>query len=173
MAPGGPEVGPYNMYFKNTGSIAGKVKVQMSYANKTDATTDKLAKKMVITSAVLDDQLEHRELYWGNQLIALAGDEATALSNGDIVRNTDGIVNVDDNDLQNVQPTIYGLSKLTSYFGPVEPGIEMTWEPGISHVEGITLMLDKSAGNDVQGLSLNVSVTATMNQVADGEYLKW
>ena len=181
MAPGGPASGPYRIYFKNTGTIPGNVKVKVSYESHGTTEADNVAKYMVISSAKLDDNsmFNNRQAYWAEQVMTAGGysNEADAISAGKIVRLGTGTIPVGDGSpKQNLAPTLFGLSNIYLYVGPDASGNDVVWNKGDVHFEDIALMLDKSADNNVQGKGVNVTVEATMKQVADtthGGALHW
>lgn len=153
LAPG--EVSPaYNLYYKNGGTIDGKVKLAISYAsagNGTDA--DAFATKMVIANASLDGDTLNVAPLWAQQIIAKGG----LVANGQVVVNSAG----------GYLPTIYGLSKISVYFTNSTGTGDTTWAPGATHYTTLKLMLDPSADNDYQGKGINIIVNGTMNQLGD------
>jgi predicted ribosomally synthesized peptide with SipW-like signal peptide len=158
MAPG-ETVGPYNLYFKNTGIINGKVKVNMAYAAmETGTDADAFAKKMVIKNVSLDAN-PGIEQWWAQQIIEekYASDGPTAVNDGAVIANGAAYL-----------PTIFGLEQITLYFRPsLHSTDDIAWAPGDSHHETLELMLDPSADNNYMGKGINITVTAEMRQVTD------
>ena len=157
MAPG-ETVGPYDLYFKNTGVINGKVKVNMAYsAMETGTDADALAKKMVVKNVSLDGN-SGIEQYWAQQIIEekYGNDGPAAMADGAVVANGPTYL-----------PTIFGLEQITVYFRSLHSTDDTAWAPGDSHHETLELMLDSSADNNYMGKGINITVTAEMRQATD------
>lgn len=158
MAPG-QETSEVNVWFKNVGSLAGKVTVKLSYIEN-DASgdlgvnvgADDFASKVIITHVGLDDSA-NVAIWWGKQVIddAYSGSAASALAAGAVVSSgTDHLA------------TVYGVSKITLYFWQTYKGTEIVFQPTDFHKETLKLKLDANVGNDFQYDGIDIIMTATI-----------
>jgi len=166
MAPG-EQVGPFDVYFKNDGTMDGVVDVNMSYVNFDDpdaygefvtpaVSGTAYAKKLVVTEAYLDTDPENKAPYWAAQCItAHGGDASLAEAAGEIVA-APGASPVA------YLPTAYGLSTITLEFWI--GGSEVVWAPGESHSESFYLMLAADADSDYAFDGVSLTLSATIDQ---------
>jgi predicted ribosomally synthesized peptide with SipW-like signal peptide len=170
MAPG-VEAGPFDVRFRNGGTMDGYVDVNFSYSDYDDPSPygefatptvsgKAYAQKLVVTRAYMDGGPENKAPYWAEQCInSHSGDpdpEQSAVDAGEVVAaTTTGPVQY--------LPTVYGLSTITLefWFG----GNEVVWHPTNMHYETFYLALDSSAGNAYAFDGVSVTLSATINQV--------
>jgi spore coat-associated protein N len=177
----GKEVGPYDVYFKNVGSLEGKVFVNISvsgdsdvplanqvdvlgnfaeYADNqpkgTNVTSENYAKKLVVTRAYLDGTSTNVADYWAQQSINEGGLVAT----GEVVVNSASSTGY--------SPTIYGLSKITLHFANgIPPAADWKWAIGEEHSEVFYLKLAEDGGNDFQYDGIAMTLKASLLQYGD------
>jgi len=166
VAPG-VEFGPFDVYFKNNGTMDGKVRVDIDIAGEADVwgygeyagingvDADQFAKKLVVTQAYLDGGLTNVAPYWAQQVIA----SGYGLSEGAVV--------ADASSATGYLPTIYGLSKITLQFSDTYLGTEWVWTPGAEHSEVFYMELASDAQNEYIFDGVNVTFIATLTQYAN------
>jgi predicted ribosomally synthesized peptide with SipW-like signal peptide len=166
VAPG-VEFGPFDVYFKNNGTMDGKVRVNVSVAGEADVygygeyagingvTDVQFAQKLVVTRAYLDGGTTNVAPYWAQQAI----DNGYGLAWGAVV--------ADSSSPTGYLPTVYGLSKITLMFSNTYGGTEWVWGPLAEHSEVFYLELAADAGNEYMFDGVNVTFTATLTQYAN------
>ena len=163
MAPG-VSVGPKTLYFRNNGTIAGKVKLNTSYVNAdgtpnaVDVSDDDYAKNLLVVSGVTDTIAVQG--YWAQHIITTnySGNAGNAVTDGAVYDMGSGVY----------VPTVYGLKGITLYFDDgVTPFI---WNAGITHDVALTLQLSPAADNNYQSDGVAVTLTATMAQWEDASF---
>jgi hypothetical protein len=159
MAPG-QETSAVNVWFKNVGSLAGIVTVQLSYTendasgNDVGVSADYFASKVIITHVGLDDSA-NVAIWWGKQVIddAYGGVAANALAAGAVVSDGAG----------GHLATVYGVSMITLHFWtPGYKGTDIVFQPTDYHKETLKLKLDANVGNDFQYDGIDIIMTATI-----------
>ncbi len=179
MAPG-VEVGPYQVYFKNCGSIDGAVAVTLDYSNSdvapqgeyttdTRVSADAFAKKLIVPYAKPDFYLS------GNATINVAPYWALQVKQTNYSTWTDAInagavvVDSDPGNPVGYLPTIYGLSEdtpneivlgFTNGYG----GDDFMLQPGQAHYEEFKMMLAADAGNEYMFDGISINFIATLDQ---------
>jgi len=172
----GKEVGPFDLYIKNTSSLDGFVKVEMTYQNAGTTEADNIAKYMLVTSASLDDALIDRQLWWAKKIVSLYpgtnDDEkqAAAIADRAVEKIADGTIVVDTTPLPNLAPTLFGMSKIKVYYRQYSGGNEEVWSPSEAHKSTFRVKLSKWADNSLQGKSINAIANATIMQAPNPEY---
>jgi predicted ribosomally synthesized peptide with SipW-like signal peptide len=167
MAPG-VEVGPFDVWFLNNGTMDGKVRVTFTYANYDDpaaygeyavpaVTGMAYAKKLVVTSSTMDGGTDNKAIYWGNAIAATYPGGATAAV-------ADGLVVASGSDYL---PTIYGLSVSGELRFTEAYPTEDVWSPGESHYETFKLMLSTDADEAYAFDGVKITLTAKMLQYND------
>jgi len=148
------------LYFKNAGSIAGKVKLNVSYTgadatlNAVDVSDNNYARQLLVVSGVTDGIPV--EGYWAQHIIANYGGSAAALA--DMAIYDTGLTGLDQ-----YIPTVYGLMTTTMYFDDGTNPIQ--WNSNDTHQAAFTLKLSPVADNDYQSDGISVVLTATMAQM--------
>jgi|SRR3989338_1829027 len=163
MAPG-VSVGPKTLYFRNNGSIAGKVKLNTSYTNAdgtpnvVDVVDDNYARQMLVISGVTDGIAVQG--YWAQHIITANYSSSASLALADmaIYEISSGVY----------VPTVYGLKGITLYFD--DGTTPFIWNAGITHNVALTLQLSPAANNDYQSDGIAVTLTATMAQWEDTSF---
>lgn len=177
MAPG-VEVGPFNIGFKNAGTVDGKVRVTVGYGEYvaaetgefagTDVSGEDYAKALILTKAYVDGGVPDPQNKAPGfvQAIIDSGAYATAAAaalDGAAYDAGGGVY----------YPTIYGLSLSgvvlkfkypTGYPDPLLVGEEVIFAGGESHYEELHLMLDPDADNDYQCDGVSVDINAELIQ---------
>lgn len=176
MAPG-DESDPMTLYFKNVGTMDGIVVVDISYsenddpldadssyeyavaAGGTDVGANTFARHLWITYASLNGGA-NIVYYWAAQVVddAYAGSWAAAIADG-AVYDPDGGVSQDE------MPTAYGLAQITLHFWDAYQGSDVPFAPGDVRDETIKVQLDPAVGNAYQFDGIDLTITATINQV--------
>jgi predicted ribosomally synthesized peptide with SipW-like signal peptide len=155
MAPGVPTAAK-TLYFKNTGSIAGKVKLTTTYTltngGKGGINATDFAKHMVVTSGVTDGLAV--QTYWAQHVIDTYSGATAALADNAIYDTGSGVYT----------PTVWGLSKVTLKFEQTYNGTPVQWNALATHTVALVMMLDPNVGNDYQYSAGTVSLTADMVQ---------
>jgi predicted ribosomally synthesized peptide with SipW-like signal peptide len=178
MAPGS-ETGLANIYYKNAGTVSGKVKININYtesdnetgdtnpanefsaatssANEADA--DEMAKQLLVSVGGLDGT-NGVEYYWAQQVIDedYAGNTANAITAGAVIGTG-----------ANQKPTLFGLKNLTGlYFwnSYTTHDPEQEWTADETHYTSMQVKMNPDAGNQFQFDGVDVTITATMNQYA-------
>ena len=170
MAPG-VEFGPFDVHFRNGGTMDGYVDVNFSYSNYDDpapygefatptVTGADYAKKLIVTQAYMDGGPENKAPYWAEQCInahggGVVGETAAGAAGEIVAATTTGPVQY--------LPTVYGLSTITLEFW--FSGSEVIWHPTDIHYETFYLALDSSAGNAYAFDGVSVTLSATITQV--------
>src|SRR3989338_1993602 len=163
MAPG-VSVGPKTLYFRNNGSIAGKVKLNTSYTNAdgtpnvVDVVDDNYARNLLVVSGVTDTIAVQG--YWAQHIITTnySGNAGNAVTDGAVYDMGSGVY----------VPTVYGLKGITLYF---DDGVTtFIWNAGITHDVALTLQLSPAADNNYQSDGVAVTLTATMAQWEDASF---
>jgi predicted ribosomally synthesized peptide with SipW-like signal peptide len=158
MAPG-HEVGPFTVYFKNTGTVSGVVTAVVSY-NTNIPGGNAYAQKLVVSTVTADGQSTNVAPYWAEQIVNTQNwSWQQGIDNGYIVAsNTAGLA-------YPYLPTIYGLQTVVLHFslylGP-STFTDAPLAPGTYHYETISLMLDPTAGNAFENNSMPIIVTGTI-----------
>lgn len=158
IAPG-QETSATNIWFKNAGSLAGKVTVKLSYTendaigNDVDVSANYFASKVIITHVGLDDS-PNVAMWWGQQVIedAYGNNTANALAAGAVVSDGAG----------GHLATVYGVSKITLHFWDTYQGNDIVFLPTDFHKETLKLKLDADVGNDFQYDGIDIIMTATI-----------
>jgi predicted ribosomally synthesized peptide with SipW-like signal peptide len=176
MAPG-DESDPMTLYFKNVGTMDGIVVVDISYsenddpldddssyeyavaAGGTDVGANTFARHLWITYASLNGGA-NIVYYWAAQVVydAYADNWAAAIADG-AVYDPDGGVDEDE------MPTAYGLAQITLHFWDTYQGSDVPFAPGDVRDETIKVQLDPAVGNAYQFDGIDLTITATINQV--------
>jgi predicted ribosomally synthesized peptide with SipW-like signal peptide len=164
MAPGVP-FGPYQVAFKNAGTLDGIVLVKFSYSNNdvpmgdrkgefinADVSGQAYAQKLVVTRAYLDGGSTNVAPYWATQIIA----KGYGFAEGAVVADPGGATGY--------LPTIEGLSKITLHFSDTYGSADWVWSPGAQHYENLYLKLDESADNNYEFNGVSITLTADMIQ---------
>ena len=163
LAPG-DFIGERTLYFTNTGSISGKVKLNISYSdwdvsNQGGSNADDFARQLQLTSASTDGYTGMPAI-WAGQIVrhvpAYNNTYATALADKAIYMDS----------ANTYAPTMYGLSKIPFYFetddgngaNPIE------WTGNAKHSSTLNFKLSNDAPNRMQGNGINAALTATMLQ---------
>jgi predicted ribosomally synthesized peptide with SipW-like signal peptide len=158
IAPG-QETSATNIWFKNVGSLSGKVTVQLSYTendaigNDVGVSANYFASKVIITHVGVDDS-SNVAMWWGKQVIddAYGGSEANALAAGAVVSDGAG----------GHLATVYGVSMITLHFWDTYQGNDIVFLPNDFHKETLKLKLDADVGNDFQYDGIDIIMTATI-----------
>jgi len=163
MAPG-VEVGPFDIWFKNNGTMDGKVRVTFSYDNYDataygefvagDVTGEAYAKKLIVTSSTMDTGTDNKAPGWAGAMVSA---NPNAVADGWVVVNGTGYL-----------PTIFGLSQpsMVLKFTEAYP-TEDVWSPGEFHYENFKLMLSTDADETYAFDGVKITLTAKMLQYAD------
>ena len=157
MAPG-HEVGPFTVYFKNTGTISGVVTAVVSY-DTTGTGNSAYAQKLVVSNVSANGS-PNVAPYWAEQIVNTAGwTWQQGIDNGYIVASSaSGLA-------YPYLPTIYGLQTIVLHFSPyLGPSTftDATLTPGNYFSETLNLMLDSTAGNTFENNSLPITITGTI-----------
>lgn len=172
MVPG-KDYGPYDVYFKNVGSIKGYVDVNFTYSNFDDVAVtgefagnnvnaDDFAKKLVVTRAYLTKpsgaDTENKSPYWAGQLIT-EFTAPTALANGYIVDDPA------DNTVCGYLPTMRGMKEITLGFFETASGPECVFNAGDVYYEEFYMQVwnDEEITANYGGEGISITLTATMN----------
>jgi predicted ribosomally synthesized peptide with SipW-like signal peptide len=172
MAPG-VEVGPWDIRFRNGGTMDGKVRITLSYGNY-DVTgygeyasdlvgPHAYAKKLVVNRSYLDAYSENKAPYWAAQIIGVYGNAAAAVSDGAIVDATP----VDYyGDPMPYLPTIYGMSQIEVQFmdHTATPLVEEVWSKDEMHYINLYMKLDENADNAYAFDGVEIFFTGTLSQ---------
>jgi len=158
IAPG-QETSATNIWFKNVGSLSGKVTVKLSYTendatgNDVGVSANYFASKVIITHVGVDDS-SNVAMYWGLQVIddAYGGNAANALAAGAVVSDGAG----------GHLATVYGVSMITLHFWDTYQGNDIVFLPTDFHKETLKLKLDANVGNDFQYDGIDIIMTATI-----------
>jgi len=169
MAPG-VEVGPYDVWFLNAGSLPGFVRVNLSYIEDDadpetgeyafiEASADDYAKNLIVTQAYLDNNGAGTNVapYWALQVAddAYGYSWAAALAANAVV--------ADGSSATGYLPTVFGLEQITLEFSNTYNGPEWIWGPSDFHYEVIYLELNSAVNNDYQFDGIDISLTATLS----------
>jgi len=158
MAPG-HEVGPYNVGFKNAGSIGGVVTATMTY-DRTAASADAFAQKLIVSFASVDGSSHNIAPYWAEQIADTAGwSWATAIANNYIVASSDPGLDYP------YLPTVYGLQTVVLHFSPyLGPSTftDLTFAAGVAHYETLKIKLDPTAVNNLENIGITVAVNGLL-----------
>jgi predicted ribosomally synthesized peptide with SipW-like signal peptide len=157
MAPG-HAVGPFTVYFKNTGTISGVVTAVVGY--DTNGVGYSLYAQKLVVSNVSANGSDNVAPYWAEQIVNTAGwTWQQGIDNGYIVASSaSGLA-------YPYLPTIYGLQTIVLHFSPyLGPSTftDATLTPGNYFSETLYLMLDSTAGNALQSNSMPIIVTGTI-----------
>ncbi len=165
MVPGA-DAGTYDLYFKNTGEIDGKLKVNLDYTpREVDTNADLFAQKMVVKSAIVKhEQTSGTEVagYWAQQIIdeKYPGAAAAAVAAGAVVSDNG----------TGYWPTIYGLKQITLYFwNSYDNKTDMLFAPNSERSKVMNFWFDKTADENYMGRGIDIKVTATMWQFNSDE----
>jgi len=171
LAPG-QEVGPFDVYFKNKGTVSGVVTVDIDYAAAPSlgtpppgyppdvgtATIGQFAKKLIVTYAESDlVPTVNVAPYWALQIAEETGDGTwgTAVANGYIVEAPGETPYA-------YLPTIRGLKEVTLAFTDGYGGPDVPLAPNGVHSESMKLALDSGADNTYAWMGITIDVTATI-----------
>ncbi len=175
MAPG-HSVGPFDVYFKNVGTMPGVVSVNLTYTsspimspppsgaptNIARADAVLFAKKLIVSYAESDLAAGVNVApYWARQVAESTGDGtwATAIASGFIVADSmPGLA-------YPYLPTVDGLKQVTLRFQNGYGGEDVPLAPGAVHYEFMTLKLDPSADNAYAWMGISITLTATLTSV--------
>jgi len=158
IAPG-QETSATNIWFKNAGSLSGKVTVKLSYTendaigNDVGVSANYFASKVIITHVGVDDS-PNVASWWGLQVIddAYGGNAANALAAGAVVSDGAG----------GHLATVYGVSMITLHFWDTYQGNDIVFLPTDFHKETLKLKLDANVDNDFQYDGIDIIMTATI-----------
>lgn len=164
MAPG-DTAGPSTLYFKNTGTITGKIGIALGIAptgSTTVATSTDFAKHLFVTSSIIAQPGTSTPFEvspaWANHIIAFvyASSTSSALSAGAVYDSGSAIY----------KPTLYGLTLMHQYFdnGSSQP---VAWTGGATGSIAMTIQFDTASTNALQGAGLTATLTSNMRQFTD------
>lgn len=175
MGPGS-ETAATNVYYKNIGTVSGKVKINISYTEADDdtkdadttyefsvarnaaneATEDETAKQLLVSLGGLDGT-NGVEYYWAQQVIDedYSGNAANAITAGAVIGTG-----------ANQKPTLYGLSNLSGlyFWNSYTDHTEQEWTVNESHYTTFKVMMNPAADNQFQFDGITATITAAMNQ---------
>jgi predicted ribosomally synthesized peptide with SipW-like signal peptide len=173
---------PQTFYFKNAGSVAGKLKANITFSEidnvdaagddiatneyaainnsaAYEATSAEMAKMLVVKSALTDKNNVDEEVsqYWATQVAGKYGTRQLALD--DYAIYADGATD---------RPTLYGMSKIDLYYwNSASNQTSIKWNSGDTHHTTLTFMMNPTADNKYQFDGVNATVSATLLQWED------
>jgi predicted ribosomally synthesized peptide with SipW-like signal peptide len=164
MAPG-HDVGPFNVFFKDAGTVSGVVTAVVSYPR--NAATDAYAQVLDVTKVNAYEGGVWVGVqaagYWAEQIVnTQSWSWAQGVAAGYIAADP----NTGDGNTFGYVPTVYGLQTVTLHFTAgyayQAPWGDLTLAPGASEGDQMYLQLDPSAGNAFQNNSMPLTVTGTI-----------
>ena len=170
IAPGDSIIpSPSTLYFRNTGTVAGKVGIAIGYLPLGSVTTnqtlaDNFAKHLFITSGMVTEPgvpiAFDASKYWADHIVAISpfgGDYSVAVTAGAVYY--DSVAGV-------YKPTLYGMTLVHQYFDNGS-GTLIQWNNNNTGSVSMTLKFDTAADNTFQGAGLTATLTANMRQYSD------